>query len=88
MIELEDLLTKCTDKNSKIYIEEAIKSYKNGAYRACINSTWLAVFTNIIYKIEQLALLNDSNAIQRKNNIDLEEEYAERLNDYPDDEHV
>ena len=51
MIELEDLLTKCTDKNSKIYIEEAIKSYKNGAYRACINSTWLAVFTNIIYSM-------------------------------------
>ena len=70
MIELEDLLTKCTDKNSKSYIEEAIKAYKNGAYRACINSTWLAVFTNIIYKIEQLALLNDSNAIQYKNNID------------------
>ena len=67
---MEELVLKCSDNNSKVFIEEAIKAYKAGAYRACINNTWLALVMNITFKIEQLALLNDSEAIKQKESLD------------------
>lgn len=62
MIEIQDMLSKCKDSNSKMYIDEAIKCYNANAYRACINYTWLAVFTNILYKVKQLSELDNANA--------------------------
>lgn len=70
MIEIQDMLSKCKDSNSKMYIDEAIKCYNANAYRACINYTWLAVFTNIIYKINQLSELGNANAQLMINNFE------------------
>lgn len=70
IIDIDELIIKCTDNNSKLFIEEAVKSYKAGAYRACINNTWLALVMNITFKIEQLALMNDAEAIKQKEILD------------------
>lgn len=70
MIDIDELIYKCSDNNSKLFIEESVKSYKAGAYRACINNTWLALVMNITYKIEQLALMNDAEAIKQKEILD------------------
>lgn len=69
-VDMNELVLKCSDNNSKLFIEEAIKSYKAGAYRACINNTWLALVMNITFKIEQLALMNDAEAIKQKDILD------------------
>lgn len=69
-VDMNELVLKCSDNNSKLFIEEAIKSYKAGAYRACINNTWLALIMNITFKIEQLALMNDAEAIKQKDILD------------------
>ncbi len=68
--DMDEFVLKCTDNNSKLFIEEAVKSYKAGAYRACINNTWLALVMNITFKIEQLALMNDAEAVKQKENLD------------------
>lgn len=70
LIDIDELVLKCSDNNSKLFIEEAVKSYKAGAYRACINNTWLALVMNITFKIEQLALMNDAEAVKQKENLD------------------
>jgi len=69
-MDIDELIIKCSDNNSKLFIEEAVKSYKAGAYRACINNTWLALVMNITFKIEQLALMNDAEAIKQKDILD------------------
>ena len=70
MTDIYDLIYKCRDVNSRIFIEEAVNSYKAGAYRSCINNTWLAIVMNITYKIEQLALMSDAEAIVQKQRLD------------------
>ena len=70
LIDIDELVIKCSDNNSKLFIEEAVKSYKAGAYRACINNTWLALVMNITFKIEQLALMNDAEAVKQKEILD------------------
>jgi|GEM_PF-2618652 len=70
LMDIDELIIKCSDNNSKLFIEEAVKSYKAGAYRACINNTWLALVMNITFKIEQLALMNDAEAIKQKDILD------------------
>ncbi len=68
--DIDELIFKCSDNNSKMFVEEAVKSYKAGAYRACINNTWLALVMNITYKIEQLALMDDAEAMKQKETLD------------------
>ena len=70
LTDIDELALRCTDNNSKIFIEEAVRAYKAGAYRACINNTWLAIVMNITFKIEQLALMNDAEAVKQKENLD------------------
>lgn len=70
MIDINELPLKCKDLNSKLFIEEAVNSYKAGAYRSCINNTWLAIVMNITYKIEQLALMSDPEALVQKQRLD------------------
>lgn len=60
--DLDELFEKVRNSTSKFYIKEAILSYKSGAYRAAIISTWIAVCTDIIEKIKELALSGDSYA--------------------------
>lgn len=61
MTEIREMLEKSKDELTKAYINEAIQCYEIGAYRACINSTWQAVYMNIIYKVKELSM-QDGNA--------------------------
>lgn len=72
-MKIEEVLEKvssCEDANTKAFIEEAVKAYNAGAFRACINNTWLAIVMNIVYKIDQLALLDDKEANKTKAILD------------------
>lgn len=69
MIEIQAMLENSKDELAKTYINEAIQCYNIGAYRACINLTWQAVYTNIVYKIKELSL-KDSNAKRFINNLE------------------
>jgi hypothetical protein len=61
--DLDELLLTVRNKNSAVYIQEAIISYRAGAYRAAIISTWIAINYDIISKLRELASHNDQNAV-------------------------
>jgi polyhydroxyalkanoate synthesis regulator phasin/uncharacterized protein YjgD (DUF1641 family) len=60
--DIEALAGKCRSEQSKIYVSEAIKCYRGGAYRAAIVSTWVAVVFDLIDKVRELSLAGDGEA--------------------------
>ncbi len=60
--DLDELVLTVRDKTSKLYINEAILSYRVGAYRAAIVSNWIAVTFDIISKIRELSEQGDAEA--------------------------
>ncbi|GAK61608.1 hypothetical protein U27_01509 [Candidatus Vecturithrix granuli] len=52
--DLDELVQQVREEKSRTYITEAIKSYRAGAYRAAIVSTWIAVVYDIILKLREL----------------------------------
>jgi hypothetical protein len=60
--DLDEIILKVRDKISQRYIAEAVDAYRGGAYRASTISTWIAVTSDIISKIRELASQGDSNA--------------------------
>jgi hypothetical protein len=56
---LDELLQKVRNTHSKNYLNEAIASYRIGAYRAALITTWIAVCVDIIEKIKELSLDDD-----------------------------
>jgi hypothetical protein len=59
---LDELLQKVRNTHSKNYLNEAIASYRIGAYRAALITTWIAVCVDIIEKIKELSLSDDPKA--------------------------
>ena len=64
LTDLDELLLTVRNKNSAVYIQEAIIAYRTGAYRAAITSTWIAVCYDIDSKLRELASQNDEDAIR------------------------
>jgi len=62
LIDLDELLLKCRDEQSRNYIKEAIDTYKAGAYRSAIVMTWIGVIFDLFDKFRGLAAQGDSNA--------------------------
>lgn len=60
--DLNELGQITRNQSSKQYLDEAIVSYRAGAYRASIISTWIAVCVDIIEKIKELSLGGDTVA--------------------------
>ena len=60
--DLDELLQKVRNRNSKEYLKEAITSYRAGAYRAAVTSTWIAICVDLIEKVKELSVSNDSAA--------------------------
>lgn len=56
---LDELVQNVRNTNSKNYLNEAISSYRIGAYRAALIITWIAVCVDIIEKIKELSLSGD-----------------------------
>lgn len=60
--DLDELVLQCRDQRARTYIAEAVTSYKAGACRAAIVSTWIAVCYDFIDKLRELALSGDKEA--------------------------
>lgn len=60
--DLDELILKCRAESSKGYVSEALASYRVGALRAAIVTTWIAVILDILEKIQELALDGDAKA--------------------------
>jgi hypothetical protein len=58
--DLDELCHKVRNIYSKKYLEEAIASYRTGAYRAAIITTWVGVCVDIIEKVRELSISGDS----------------------------
>ena len=62
LTDLDKLLLRCRDPQSKVFLAEAIACYRAGAYRAAIISTWIALVFDLISKFKELALTGDVEA--------------------------
>lgn len=62
--DLDDLTLRCHDHRARSYMLEAIASYKAGAMRAAIISTWIAVAFDFIDKVIQLDQQGDAAAAE------------------------
>ncbi|MEK6478601.1 hypothetical protein WJR50_13740 [Catalinimonas sp. 4WD22] len=69
LTDLDELTNKVRSKISKIYILEAINSYKVGANRAALISTWIAVNYDVIEKIKELSESGDKAALEFITNL-------------------
>lgn len=52
---LEDLLNEVRDRESRGYLDEAVRAYQAGAFRSAIMAAWTSVAYDLIRKIRQLA---------------------------------
>lgn len=64
LTDLDELLSKVKSRFSKEYLREAITSYRSGAYRAAVTSTWISICVDVIEKTRELALGGDAEAIK------------------------
>lgn len=62
LTDLDDLFLKMRGSHAKVYLREAIISYRAGAYRAAVTSTWIAICVDIIEKIKELSISGDAEA--------------------------
>lgn len=60
--DLDELILRCRDEKAKIYIAEAVASYRAGAFRSAIVASWIAVCFDVIEKLRELALAGDKEA--------------------------
>jgi hypothetical protein len=72
LTDLDELLLQVKSRHSREYLKEAIYSYRAGAYRAAVTSTWIAICVDVIEKIRELSISGDAEATrveQRLNSI-------------------
>jgi hypothetical protein len=60
--DLDELTLRCRDEKARLYISEAVSSYRAGAFRSSIVACWIAVCFDFIEKIRELALSGDKEA--------------------------
>ncbi|VVH61139.1 hypothetical protein BSPWISOX_441 [uncultured Gammaproteobacteria bacterium] len=59
---LDELVQRVRNPHPKNYLNEAIVSYRAGAYRASMIATWIAVCVDIIEKVKELSATGDGTA--------------------------
>ena len=62
LADLDELVMRCRDERAKKYIDEAVRCYRSGAYRAAVVATWIAVCFDFVDKLRELAAAGDSHA--------------------------
>ncbi|MDQ7733359.1 hypothetical protein QT231_11670 [Halomonas sp. SpR1] len=67
---LDELIQNVRNVHAKNYLNEAIAAYRTGAYRASLIATWIAVCVDIIEKIRELSLSEDSAAKKWEQQLD------------------
>ena len=63
--DLDELVVACRNDQARMFIQEAVQCYRAGAYRQTIVATWIAVFYDVIFKLQELELSGDGNAAKR-----------------------
>lgn len=76
--DLDEVSQKIRNSSVRNYFNEAIISYRAGAYRAAVISTWIAICIDVIEKIKELSVENDQKAKALGVKLD-----AISPNDYP-----
>jgi len=59
---LDELVQRVRNNHPKNYLNEAIVSYRAGAYRTSMIATWVAVCVDIIEKVKELSATGDGTA--------------------------
>lgn len=62
LADLDELVLRCKDAQSRQYIAEAVACYRAGAYRSCIVATWIAVVFDYLHKLRELERAGDAPA--------------------------
>jgi hypothetical protein len=62
--DLDELVLSVRDRNSRIYIGEAVHAYRNGLGRAAVILTWTALAYDLIAKYRELADQGESAALK------------------------
>lgn len=62
MSDLDGLILACKTEQARSYLREAIASYRAGAYRAAIVTTWVAVLYDALDKLRALRLTGHGSA--------------------------
>lgn len=62
-VDLDILLTRIRQPQSKVYFLDAVKAYKAGALRASLTSAWVALVYDLIAKYRELGALGDAAAM-------------------------
>lgn len=70
LIDLDELILRCRDKKSQVYITEAVSCYRAGAFRSCIVATWIAVVFDFLNKLNELELTGDQQARSKREEFD------------------
>lgn len=61
-IDLDILLTRIRNPQSKVYFLDAVKAYKAGALRGALTSAWVALIYDLIAKYRELSAMDDAAA--------------------------
>lgn len=68
--DLDELILRCRDQRARLYIAEAVSSYRAGAFRSAIVASWIAVCFDVIEKLRELALAGDKAAETQVQDLD------------------
>lgn len=69
--DLDELTLRCRDEKARLYIGEAVASYRAGAFRSSIVACWIAVCFDVIEKLRELSLAGDKEAEKHVQEIDI-----------------
>lgn len=61
-IDLDILLTRIRNPQSRVYFLDAVRAYKAGALRASLTSAWVALVFDLIAKYRELSAMGDAAA--------------------------
>jgi hypothetical protein len=67
---IEEARRQAVTKHERQVAEEAVATYRAGAYRSCIVTTWIAVVFDIIDKMREAALFGNAEIKQRLEDFD------------------
>jgi hypothetical protein len=70
LIDLDELILRCRGEKPRKYIADAVACYRVGAFRASIVATWVAMVFDFLYKLDELALTGDQEAIARRSDYE------------------
>lgn len=69
-VDLDILLVRIRNPQSRVHFLDAVKAYKAGALRGALTSAWVAVVYDLIAKYRELAALGDASAAAFLNSWD------------------